>query len=179
MQQLHPGNLLALAADPKKMAAAMTPLTQVLMAAIGKDSLDMEQTALVVGASVVDGKAQFVVEPVHTSTQGAVLRPVLGTIHLVANAIYELVKDSPPDDDAASDAATERARTVLQRRGVDPQLVTLFVESAMAAIHSQTFAEAMVVTLYGDGRLMALKGSLLGRLLRQFQSELRQPAAAG
>jgi hypothetical protein len=179
MQQPHPGNLLALAADPKKMAAAMTQLTRVLMAAIAKDSLDMEQTALVVGTSLVDGRPQFVVEPVRALAQGAALRPVLGTIHLVAGAIYELVKDSAPDDDAATDAATARARTVLQQRGVDSQLVTLFVESAMAAIHSQTFAEAMVVTLYGDGRLMALKGSLLGRLLRQFQGELRQPAAAG
>jgi hypothetical protein len=170
--ELHPSHLVEYAASPEKMASMQEPLNLVLNTVIGRENADMDNAALVVGAHMVDSKLGFAVEFIFPRGDGAALQPVMAALHNVTMTIFDVVKDSAPDDEAAFDQAVERTSAMFGQQGVDPGLATLFTEAAMAIVHAPAFAEAMVTTLYNDGRLMIVKGSLLNRLLHEYRQNL-------
>ncbi len=175
--QLHRAHLLAVATDPQKMEAIKEPLERALSAARTPD-LDIEKAAILIGIKTEGDTLYFVTEIIEPSADSAAMRSVLTTLHLVSLAIFDLVKDASPEDEVAFDKATARARDLLRKHNIDPLLDVILVETAIAAIHAEASADALVITLYSDGRLMALKGSLLSRLLKDHQAGVKQRASA-
>ncbi len=166
---IHPGNLLGLATDPGKVDRLKEPLGQVIGHAIGQSGADMDRSAVLVGRGDGERGPTLVAQVVPIDAQDPAYRPLFSTLHLVAVAIHGVVKDKPVDDETVFDEAVARTRMVLASRNVDPALAPLLAESAAAAINTQAFAEAMVMTLNPDGRLLVLKAPLLARLLFEFQ----------
>ncbi|MEO8557810.1 MAG: hypothetical protein ABI439_02020 [Rhodospirillales bacterium] len=170
---LHPGNLLTLAADPQRMEAARPTFNKVVEQAFIPHKADIEKMAVLVGlATTADDKPFFATEIIQPVADSKEMKPVLATLHFVARSIFDLIKGSAPDDDVAFDSAAARVSDLFKQRAMEPQLVTIYVETAIAAIHSQFFADMMITTLYSDGRLMALKGSVLQRMLSEHRQSL-------
>jgi hypothetical protein len=138
----------------------------------------MEKIGVLIGATDNGGALQLVTEVVELSADGAAMRPLLTTLHLLSQAIFDLVINASPEDEAAFDQATAVARELLGKHNIDPLLDVILVETAIAAIHVEASAGALVITLYSDGRLLALKGSLLSRLLQDYQRSTQQRATA-
>ncbi len=176
--KLHPGNLLVLAADAKKMDALKVPLNQALAAAVTQNKPDLEAGGILVALAKTGDTQHFVTEIAVPLAIRAELRPVLTTIDLVVEAIRDAVKDSAPDDDDAFDKALTLTAALLKQRNIEPKLAPIFAETGMAMVHDKAFADTMIVTLYADGRLLVVKGSLLGRLLQAHKREQQNRATA-
>lgn len=173
----HPASLLSAALDPKLMGAIKPALDHALTATLQRYQPNMEMAAIVIGATRRDDDWQFDINVLSDVSQDPALLPLLRTVHLVASAIADIYKDAPYDDEPAFDSAVARAQQVLQQNAVDPRLAVIFVETAIAGIFAEVFAEQTLMTLYADGRLLTLKGSLLTRLLQAYERALQGAAA--
>jgi hypothetical protein len=173
-RSLHPGNLIALLRDPQRMESAQGELIQAVASALKQSGASLDRSAVVVHVAPGDKGVQLLSEIVAADVENAALWPLLRTVHLVAAGIFELVKDKAHDDETAFDAALTRTREVLSRHGLDTALAPLFAETATAAIHAQAFAQATLFTVYPDGRLLAIKGATLARLMQAYQRDVAQ-----